>query len=90
MKGMSSSGPVLISRLGWTGDLQAFTPTASLLYDTSGLLANWLHDLSAEQLLDHDGVVPLVVPNVLAVLTKDPLSQAVWVSRIYCGMLIIG
>lgn len=71
---------MLMARLGWTGDLQAFTPTASLLYDTSGLLANWLHDLSAEQLLDHNGVVPLVVPNALTVLEKQPLSQAVWVS----------
>jgi alpha-L-rhamnosidase len=50
------------------------------LYDTSGFLANWLHDLSAEQLNDNKGVVPLVVPNTLAGVEKEPLPQAVWVS----------
>ena len=68
-------------RLGWTGDLQAFAPTASFLYDTTGFLANWLHDLSVEQLKDSNGIVPLVVPNVLNTFTKgDPPAQAVWVS----------
>ncbi|HWS57264.1 MAG TPA: family 78 glycoside hydrolase catalytic domain, partial [Actinotalea sp.] len=50
-------------RLGWTGDIQVFTPTASYLYDTSGFLGSWLRDLAAEQA--RDGVVPLVVPNPL-------------------------
>ncbi len=49
-------------RLGWTGDIEVFAPTASYLYDTSGFLASWLADLAAEQT---DGVVPFVVPNVL-------------------------
>ncbi len=44
---------------------QVFTPTASFLYDTSALLANWLHDLHAEQLKDYDGVPNVVVPDVL-------------------------
>ena len=46
-------------RLGWTGDLQVFVPTASYLYDTSGMLRSWLADLAAEQA---DGVVPIFVP----------------------------
>ena len=29
-------------RLGWTGDLQVFAPTASFLYDCAGFLASWL------------------------------------------------
>src|SRR5262249_38975186 len=37
-------------RLGWTGDLAAFAPTAAFLYDVRGFLADWLLDLSAEQL----------------------------------------
>jgi alpha-L-rhamnosidase len=69
---------VLMIRLGWTGDLQAFASTASLLYDTSGFLANWLHDLSVEQLVDNGGVVPLVVPNTMRDWGQMP--QAVWVS----------
>ena len=36
-------------RLGWTGDLQVFAPTASFLYDTAGMLRSWLADLAVEQ-----------------------------------------
>ena len=51
-------------RLGWTGDIQVFTPTATFLYDTVGFLGSWLADLAAEQ--GADGAVPVVVPNVLS------------------------
>ena len=52
-------------RLGWTGDIQVFTPTASFLYDVRGFLTSWLTDLELEQ--QHaDGIVPFVVPSVLA------------------------
>ncbi len=47
-------------RLGWTGDLQVFAPTAAFLFDVSGFVAEWLEDLRAEQF--DDGRVPLVVP----------------------------
>ena len=36
-------------RLGWTGDLQVFAPTAAFLYDSAGFLTSWLKDLAAEQ-----------------------------------------
>jgi alpha-L-rhamnosidase len=49
-------------RLGYTGDLQVFAPTATFLYDTAGMLSSWLADLAAEQ--GPDGHVPVVVPNV--------------------------
>lgn len=63
-------------RLGWTGDLQVFCPTASFLYDTVGFLGNWLEDLSVEQ-LQRGGIPPLVCPDVLK---KDwpNVPQAVW------------
>src|SRR3712207_3296523 len=48
--------------LGWTGDLEAFIPTAACLYDTAGMLRSWLADLSVEQLEDLGGLVPLYVP----------------------------
>lgn len=51
-------------RLGWTGDLQVFSPTASYLYDVAGFLRSWLRDLSLEQ-NDHGGIVPIVVPYIL-------------------------
>jgi len=50
-------------RLGWTGDLQVFSPTASFLYDASGFLQSWLRDLAIEQ-RKADGIVPSVIPNV--------------------------
>jgi alpha-L-rhamnosidase len=51
------------SRLGWTGDIQVFTPAATFLFDMGGFLASWLADLAAEQ--QADGSVPFVVPDVL-------------------------
>jgi len=50
-------------RLGWTGDIQVFAPTATFLYDCAGFLASWLADLAAEQ--NAEGIVPFIVPNVL-------------------------
>jgi len=52
-------------RLGWTGDIQVFTPTASFLYDSSGFLQSWLKDLKVEQRRIGDGIVPPVIPNIL-------------------------
>ena len=59
-------------RLGWTGDIQVFSPAASSLFDCAGFLSSWLADLAAEQ--GPDGSVPLVVPDVLP---RGP-SIAVW------------
>jgi alpha-L-rhamnosidase len=56
--------PQRAERLGWTGDIQVFSSTASFLYDTSGFLASWLADLAAEQRA-MGGTVPHVVPNTL-------------------------
>ncbi|MCA0294891.1 MAG: glycoside hydrolase family 78 protein [Actinobacteria bacterium] len=50
-------------RLGWTGDIQVFSPTASYLFDCDGFLASWLVDLALEQ--QHSGGVPFIVPDVL-------------------------
>ena len=50
-------------RLGWTGDAQAFAPTASLLVDSQAFWSSWLRDLALEQdpLLGVSTVVPDVV-----------------------------
>lgn len=63
-------------RLGWTGDIQVFSPTASFLYNTSGMLSGWLKDVAAEQLLDYNGITPLVVPNILN--PDSGMPQAAW------------
>lgn len=49
-------------RVGWTGDIQVFAPTASFLYDVSGMLGGWLRDVAVEQL--PDGTVPWYVPVI--------------------------
>ena len=50
-------------RLGWTGDAQAFAPTASTLFDSQTFWSSWLRDLDHEQ--DDTLGVPSVVPNVV-------------------------
>ncbi len=50
-------------RLGWTGDVQVFSPAATFLFDATGFLSSWLADLAAEQ--HADGSVPFVIPDVL-------------------------
>jgi alpha-L-rhamnosidase len=49
-------------RLGWTGDIQVFAPTASFLYDCAGMLDSWLTDVGLEQL--PDGTIPWYVPVI--------------------------
>ncbi len=69
-------------RLGWTGDIAAFSTSAVFLYDVEDFLRDWLHDLAAEQ-RHHDGMVPFVVPDVLKYLQTpeefSPVdSTAIW------------
>ncbi len=60
-------------RLGWTGDIEVFAPTASFLFDSAGFLSNWLADLAAEQY--DNGVVPFIIPNIM----DEPLPpMAAW------------
>lgn len=64
-------------RVGWTGDIQVFGPTASYLFDVSGMLAGWLRDVEAEQL--PDGTVPWYVPVIPARDKWTPLRPgAAW------------
>jgi alpha-L-rhamnosidase len=61
-------------RLGWTGDLQVFAPTAAFLYDSAGRIADWLTDVDAET--GPDGLVPLYVPHI--VTSFPQFHCAVW------------
>ncbi|KAH7327002.1 glycoside hydrolase family 78 protein [Rhexocercosporidium sp. MPI-PUGE-AT-0058] len=63
-------------RLGWTGDIQIFSPTANFLYDTFGMLSGWLKDLAVEQIKELSGVVGVVVPDILPKQYTQP--QAAW------------
>ncbi len=62
--GIPTDCPQRDERLGWTGDINAFAPTAAFLYDVRGVLGSWLRDLALEQ--KAAGFVPWVVPDVLS------------------------
>ncbi|UKZ54395.1 hypothetical protein TrVGV298_008203 [Trichoderma virens] len=74
-------------RFGWTGDLNIIAPTANFLYDTTGMLRNWLQDLYLDQMEETEywrqGVVPLFIPNSLLRTGDgghgwDPMPNGVW------------
>ena len=49
-------------RLGWTGDIALFAPTACYNYDCGRFLDKWLLDVKAEQ--GRGGGIPTIVPQV--------------------------
>jgi len=50
-------------RLGWTGDAQVFSRTATFNFGVNNFFAKWMKDVAADQ--QPDGLVPHVIPNVL-------------------------
>ncbi|SDW90414.1 alpha-L-rhamnosidase [Arthrobacter sp. cf158] len=70
-------------RLGWTGDIAVFGPTAAYLYDVKDFLGDWLQDLAKEQQAQ-GGLVPFVVPDIFKFgrlkisLPTSAASTAVW------------
>jgi alpha-L-rhamnosidase len=50
-------------RLGWTGDAQVFSRTATSNMNVNNFFAKWLKDVAADQFAD--GSIPFVIPNVL-------------------------
>ncbi|KAH6689491.1 bacterial alpha-L-rhamnosidase-domain-containing protein [Plectosphaerella plurivora] len=63
-------------RLGWTGDINVFAPTANFLYDTAGMLQGWLKDVAEEQLRDHGSCPPFFCPDVPVDDVRYP--TAIW------------
>ncbi|MDL2301566.1 glycoside hydrolase family 78 protein [Lachnospiraceae bacterium OttesenSCG-928-D06] len=58
-------------RLGWTGDAQVFSWTASQIRNTARFFSKWLKDMAAESSLEKG--VPHVVPDIL-----DSYSSSAW------------
>lgn len=48
-------------RMGWTGDIAVFAPTATFNFELSRFLDKWLRDLKAEQ--TKGGGIPNTIPN---------------------------
>ncbi|MDB5140750.1 MAG: alpha-L-rhamnosidase [Mucilaginibacter sp.] len=64
-------------RLGWTGDAQVFSRTASYNMNVHNFFAKWLKDVAADQY--ESGSVPFVIPNVIAQgLKSGPGASTGW------------
>lgn len=73
--GVPTDCPQRDERLGWTGDIQAFAPTATFLYDCQGMLKSWLRNLAVEQKAGGNGALPFFSPNVMQIPT---IPVAIW------------
>lgn len=60
-------------RLGWTGDAQVFSRTATYNMNVAAFFTKWLKDLATDQV--GDGRVPFVIPNVLG---ENASASAGW------------
>jgi alpha-L-rhamnosidase len=63
-------------RLGWTGDAQVFSRTASYNMNVHNFFAKWLKDVAADQY--PSGSVPFVIPNVIGKGTTGPGGSTGW------------
>jgi alpha-L-rhamnosidase len=64
-------------RLGWTGDAQVFSRTASYNMNVHNFFSKWMKDVAADQYTS--GSVPFVIPNVIAQgLTSGPGASTGW------------
>ena len=63
-------------RLGWTGDAQVFSRTASFNMNVHNFFEKWLKDVAADQY--PSGSVPFVIPNVIGKATDGPGGSTGW------------
>ncbi|RKK92373.1 hypothetical protein BFJ68_g2275 [Fusarium oxysporum] len=73
--GIPTDCPQRDERLGYTGDIQIFSPTACFLYDCYSTLRSWLRNLAAEQKEGANGSPPIFSPKAMSV-PNFPL--AIW------------
>ena len=76
-------------RMGWTGDAQVFSGTASFNMDTAAFFSKYLYDLSREQ-ETRDGEVPHVIPALNiggggACAWGDAATVMPWVTYLHFG-----
>lgn len=73
--GIPTDCPQRDERLGYTGDVQSFAPTACFLYDCYGILKSWLRNLAVEQRAGGNGSPPIFSPKAMP-LPNIPI--AIW------------
>ncbi len=69
-------------RLGWTGDIAVYAPTACLQFDVADFLHDWLLDLYAETRHNENRAVPAVVPDILKYAPAPDEPEAVPMSGV--------
>ena len=79
---MPTDCPQRDERLGWTGDIAVFAPTAAYLFDVEDFLRDWLANLAAEQRAAN-GMVPFVVPDVLKYIERPAHRPAAETTAIW-------
>ena len=62
-------------RLGWTGDLAVFAPTAAYLYDVAGLPARLAGRPRGPSSSTTTAMIPFVVPDVLKYVGTAELPE---------------
>lgn len=74
-------------RLGWMGDAQVFSGTASFLRNTALFFTKWMRDVSADSSMEQG--VPHVVPDILGQYSSSAWSDAAvivpWAVYQACG-----
>ena len=80
-------------RMGWTGDIAVFSPTACYLFDMSRFLGKWMLDVKAEQF--PGGGLPNTVPRhsygfpaTMPDMAVDWAVRRNWVFRVPSGFRI--
>ena len=65
-------------RMGWTGDIALFAPTAAYNFNISRFLEKWLLDVKAEQ--NKGGGIPVTVPLVRVPLQWEIMIRWRWIT----------
>ncbi len=73
-------------RLGWTGDAQVFSRTATFNMNVNNFFAKWLKDVAADQYSNGD--VPFVIPNVLGRRMQVVLQDGQMLQPLFPGICI--
>jgi alpha-L-rhamnosidase len=63
-------------RLGWTGDAQVFSRTATFNMNVNTFFTKWLKDVAADQY--SSGAVPHVIPDVIKRAGQEPGGSTGW------------
>ncbi|KAJ6258040.1 Alpha-L-rhamnosidase [Drechslerella dactyloides] len=65
-------------RLGWTGDINLFSPTAVYIFDCQTFLESYLSGVKDSMKIGGLHSAPIISPNVFRNITRSHSARAVW------------